>query len=130
MAPAGASYDRETVGSWGIPWNDPTADPEASVVNIGWQVGEAYHGRTLPLFSTSLFVCAASLPVFSDESETKPVTPYRAGVIVAHEIRHLWHVARGWSDTRGMKLRAMSAACVAFGPPWMILSFALEPYFT
>jgi len=90
------AYGRETVESWGIPSDDPTADPEASVVNIGCRAGQAYYGRTIPGISASIFICAASLQVFSDEGEMKPVTPYRAGVTVAHKIRHLWQVAHGF----------------------------------
>ncbi len=108
----GKPYSRETVESWGVPLDDPTVNPEASVVNIGCHAGEAYHGRTLPLFSTSLFVCAASLPVFSDEGDMKPVTPYRAGVTVAHEIRHLWQVAHGWP------IRGRERDAICFAATW------------
>jgi hypothetical protein len=66
-------------------------------MNMGMAEGQYYRGRTVPsLNPRAVFVAAASLPPLSDEGDMRASTPYTAGVIVVHEMRHLWQAAHGW----------------------------------
>jgi hypothetical protein len=76
-------------------------------MNMGVAEGQFYSGRTVPLLDPrAVFVAAASLPPLSDEGDMRASTPYRAGVNVVHEMRHLWQAAHGWDAAdKGKTLR-------------------------
>jgi hypothetical protein len=74
-------------------------------MNMGMAKGQYYGGRTVSLLNPrAVFVAAASLPLLSDEGDMRASTPYRAGVIVVHEMRHLWQAAHGWNMARQEKV--------------------------
>jgi hypothetical protein len=89
-------------------WRDPLMEESEgqileAIMNIGTAGGRHYAGRTVPLARPdAVFVSAASLPQLSDTGDLRAATPYRAGLTIVHEIRHLWQAAHRWdmADTR------------------------------
>lgn len=99
----GKPYHQEQIDSWQDPLLRERQDWRMSrqaPLNMHTAAGESIGGRTCPYLLWAVFIMAASLPPFSDEGQMRASTPYRAGVTVVHELRHLWQAAHGFNTRK------------------------------